>query len=78
MAIKTVYYFTSLTGGSATALDSVDGNSLLDGDVAFVMAGNVFYAYLLDADSGAGESSPAIISPDTNAGTKRWIRQTTA
>ena len=75
MAIKTVYYFTGLTGGAATALDSVDGNSLLDGDVAFVMVNSAIYAFLLDADSGVPESSPATISPDTNAGTKRWIRQ---
>jgi hypothetical protein len=78
MALVTIYHRAALTGGGATALDGVDGASLIDGDRAFVMAGNVFYAYLLDADSGAGESSPAIISPDTNAGAKRWIRQTTS
>lgn len=74
----TVYHFLALTGGGATALDSVDGDALSDGDRAIVMAGGVFYAYLLDADSGAAESSPAVIAPDTNAGTKRWIRQTTS
>jgi hypothetical protein len=74
----TVYHKSALIGGGATALDSIDGASLVDGDRAFVMASNVFYAYLLDADSGAAESSPAIIAPDTNAGTKRWIRQTTS
>jgi hypothetical protein len=75
MSIKTVYYFAALTGGTATALDSVDGNSLLDGDVAFVMVNSAVYTFLLDADSGVPESSPATISPGTNAGTKRWIRQ---
>jgi hypothetical protein len=44
--------------------------------VAFVMESDLLYAYLLDADSGASESVPSVISPDTNAGTKRWIRQT--
>ena len=73
MSIKTIYHFTVLTGGTATALDSVDGNSLLDLDRAFVIASSTFYAYELDADSGAVESSPHVISPDTNAGTKRWI-----
>lgn len=77
MALKTVYFFTLITGGTAAALDSVDGNSLVDGDVAFVMYNATLYAYLLDADSGAAESSPSVISPDTNAGTKRWIRQVT-
>ncbi len=75
MSIKTVYYFTALTGGAATALDSVDGKSLLDGDVANVpvIAQNCIYIYILDATSEAAESSPGVISPDTNAGTKRWI-----
>src|SRR5512140_1149174 len=76
MAVKTFYPgFTALTGGTAAALDSIDGNSLVDGDVAIVLASGTFYAYLLDADSGASESSPSVISPDTNAGTKRWIQQ---
>jgi len=76
MAIQTIYEgFTALTGGTATALDSVDGDSLVDGDRAYVMAGGNFYPYLLDADSGAAESSPQVIAPDTNAGTKRWILQ---
>lgn len=78
MSVKTVFFFTLLTGGTAAALDSVDGNSLVDGDVAIVLAGGYFYAYLLDADSGAAESSPSVISPDTNAGTKRWINQSVA
>ena len=77
----TIYHFSVLIGGGAGALDSVDGDSLVDGDRAFVMtigAGDVFYAYYLDADSGLGESSPARIVPDTNAGDKVWIRQTTS
>jgi len=78
MATNTIYHKTALTGGTAAALDSIDGNSLVDGDRAIVFAGGVAYFYLLDADSGAAESSPTTISPDTNAGAKRWIRQTTA
>ena len=77
MSIKTIYHFTDLTGGAATALDSIDGNSLLDKDRAFVIAAGVFYIYELDADSGLAESSPDVISPNTNAGTKRWILITT-
>jgi hypothetical protein len=72
---KTVYLKTALTGGGADALDNVDGAGLLDADVAFVMASNALYVYLLDADSAAAESSPDVIRPDTNAGDKRWILQ---
>jgi hypothetical protein len=73
---KSVYFRTALTGGSGIALDGIDGAVLNDGDAAFVMVAGTFYAYLLDADSAAAESSPSIIKPDTNAGDKRWIRQT--
>jgi len=72
---KTAYCRTALTGGTADSLDAIDGSLLLDGDFAFVLAANVFYMYLLDADSAAAESSPGIISPDNNAGDKRWINQ---
>ena len=73
---NTVYMSkTGLTGGEATKLDSIDGTGLVDNDVAFVNVTNVQYIYRLDADSGAAESSPNIIAPDTNAGDKRWILQ---
>ena len=73
MAIKTIYHFTALTGGAANAIDSIDGNSLLDKDRAFTIVGDVLYVHELDADSGVAENSPAYIAPDTNAGTKRWV-----
>jgi hypothetical protein len=73
---NTVYMSkTGLIGGEATKLDSIDGAVLVDGDAAFVNVSNVQYIYRLDADSGAVESSPNIIAPDTNPGTKRWILQ---
>ena len=75
MADTTAYKCTALTGGAAGALDAIDGALLLDGDFAFVMVGNLNYTYLLDVDSGSAESSPTIISPDVNAGTKRWVLQ---
>jgi len=73
MATK-VYAATALTGGGSGALDAIDGTNLADGDcaVVFVALGQVYF-YTLDDDSGAAESSPAIISPDSNAGSKRWI-----
>jgi len=66
---------SGLTGGAVGALDSIDGSLLNDGDLAVVLASDdQAYFYTLDADSGATEASPRIISPDTNAGNKRWIR----
>lgn len=73
----TVYRKTSLTGGLAADLDSIDGALLLDGDVALVTESGVLYVYVLDDDSGVGESSPRIIAPDVNPGTKRWLLQQT-
>jgi hypothetical protein len=75
MANKIYYSKTTLTGGAATALDYIDGSLLVDGDFAYVTVAGVVYTYKLNASSGAAESSPNIISPDTNAGTKRWILQ---
>lgn len=72
--MSNVYAATSLTGGAAGALDLIDGTVLADKDsaIGFVQGGGIYF-YVLDADSGAAESSPSVISPDANAGTKRWI-----
>lgn len=71
---KILYWATSLTGGGTGALDSiVDGDDLADLDGAVVITASNIYTYSLDADSGLTESSPDIISPDANAGDKRWI-----
>jgi hypothetical protein len=68
-----VYKKTALTGGTTNALDYIDGNSLNDGDMAIVhTAAKEVYFYQLNASSGQAESSPDIISPDNNAGNKRW------
>jgi len=71
----TAYFKTGLTGGASTALDSIDGDNLVNDDFAFCMVSAVLYIYILDSTSGAAESSPDIIAPDDNAGTKRWILQ---
>ena len=68
------YGAISLTGGTTGCLDAINGALLSDGDVATVRTSTITYFYVLDADSAASESSPAIISPDTSAGDKRWIR----
>jgi len=68
-----VFYRTALTGGAAGALDGIDGNYLAEGYRCEVEVSGIIYIYWLNASSGAAESSPSIISPDTNAGNKRWI-----
>jgi len=73
---NTIWPASGLTGGGA-ALDGIDGARLLDGDGGLVIvddSGTVYFGpYRLDADSAAAEASPSIISPDTNAGDKRWL-----
>jgi hypothetical protein len=66
---------TSLTGGGTGAMDAIDGSALIDGDICDVTiaATDIVQRYTLSAASGAAESSPTIISPDTNAGNKRWL-----
>lgn len=65
----------ALIGGAAGALDAIDGAGLADLDAAFVQVGGQVSFYTLDATSAAAENSPEVISPDTNAGDKRWILQ---
>jgi len=67
------YPATGLIGGNEGDLDNIDGATLVDGDGAIVIINGNAYLYHLDATSGEAESSPLIISPDTNPGTKRWI-----
>jgi len=62
-----------LTGGGVGALDKLDGVILNDKDGAVVITESSIYAYHLDADSGVAESSPQVISPDSNPGNKRWL-----
>lgn len=68
-----IYGAVNLTGGTDGCLDSVDGALLVDGDCGIVITGTSTYMYKLNATSGATASSPNIIAPTTNAGTKRWL-----
>lgn len=70
-----IYPAIVLIGGATGALDAVDGAGLADLDAAIVQTDGRVYFYHLDATSGATERSPYVITPDTNAGTKRWILQ---
>lgn len=69
------YGASCLTGGTTGCLDAINGAILNDGDAAFVVTDGKAYTYALDYDSALTESSPAIISPDSNPGNKRWILQ---
>jgi len=75
MAIK-LYIKTALIGGTVNSLDGINGTLLNANDVGLVFTNNVMYPYLLNALSTRTESSPSIITPDSNAGTKRWLLQT--
>ena len=73
---KKIYNFTALTGGTADALDSLNGKDLNKDDMAIVTLAGMIYFYVLDNDNSSAESSPDIITPDgQNAGTKRWVLQ---
>ncbi len=74
---KTFYVRTGLIGGTSDDLDGINGASLLADDACFVplSGSNFWYFYELDSTSGSAESSPDIISPDSNAGNKRWLLQ---
>jgi hypothetical protein len=75
MADYSIFGANALTGGGDGKLDAINGNALDDGDMAVVIdsVNNKVYIYTLEGSSGASESSPEVISPDTNAGDKRWI-----
>jgi hypothetical protein len=68
-----IYGAVLLTGGTDGCLDSVDGNLLVNGDCGIVVTATNSYTYKLNATSGATASSPNIIAPAVNPGTKRWI-----
>lgn len=74
----TIFPAYGLTGGG-NAVDGIDGDhaKLDDGDAcfSFVLTGTTpkFYVYLMDTDNGGTEDGTTIITPDTNAGNKRWI-----
>jgi hypothetical protein len=71
---KARWYNATATIGSADgALDTINGQNLIDGDRAIVLTATQVYFYYLDDDSGAAESDPDTVSPDSNAGDKRWI-----
>ena len=72
------YNATSHVGGTDNTADSINGQNLADGDKLIVATTTNTYFYTLDVDSAAAEeaTSYTVISPDSNAGDKRWILET--
>ena len=68
-----IYGFTSLDVTDGNSLKEIDGALLNDGDMAMGIYNTRHGFYQVDADSGASESLPDIVSPTSNAGTKRWL-----
>ena len=73
MAVK-LYKSVGTTGGTTGKVDGIDGDLLNHGDFDFVFEEGSQYwmPFQLDADIGGGENDPLLITPDTNAGNKRW------
>ncbi len=71
-----IFWATSLTGGG-NCIDGIDGNDINVGDACLVIyndgINDVSTEYRLQV-SNAAENSPSVISPDINAGLKRWHR----
>lgn len=60
-------------GGGMGAIDKLKGAPLQDKEAILAFIGTEFRPYHLDADSGVAENDPLVISPDEDAGNKRWI-----
>ncbi len=66
------YPATGLADSLTGDLNTIDGTDLVEGDGALIIT-SLGYIYRLDATSGLTQDVPSIITPLTNAGTKRWI-----
>ena len=79
------YFATSLTGGAAGSLDSIDptdtdgsSTALAVGDICDVIEdGKQPVTYIAKSASGMVEKPPEIIIPNTNAGNWYWELQPT-
>jgi hypothetical protein len=76
MALYKNYSATALIGGGEDALDrpELDGDTLVDGDIAITFEPTATFVHRLHATSGAAESYPDVIAPDLHPGTKRWLK----
>ena len=70
-----IWYRQALTGNTATSLDGIRGDNASDADLGMIANGTNIYFYKYDADSGAVENSPNVITPDTAGGSAAWLLQ---
>ena len=68
-ATITVYKKHARTGGGVDALDGIDGNTLVDGDMCFVIESDWTYFFENDA---TGTAATGDVTPTTNPGTNVW------
>lgn len=68
-ATITVYKKHTRTGGGADALDGIDGNTLVDGSMAFVIESDWTYFFENDA---TGTAVTGDVTPTANPGTNVW------
>lgn len=68
-----IYGAIALIGGGVGALDAIDGTGLADKDMAYVTVAGVTYNYILNPTLNQVTSSPSIIQPVSNPGTKDWV-----
>jgi hypothetical protein len=66
------YPATGIDSGVVGHLPTIDGTDLVDKDGALVIESSRALIYTLDEFSGEAVDPPNILSPDTNAGDKRW------
>jgi hypothetical protein len=67
------YPANGLANGQPEDLNAIDGANLQDKDGALVIEKDSAKLYTLDASSNAAQDLPRVVTPLTNAGTKRWI-----
>jgi len=72
---KNAYWADGSIGGTTGTIDKIPGAGLQDKDILIQADQTDARIYSLDDDSGATESFPSVVSPDTDAGTKRWLLQ---
>lgn len=73
MPDPSIYAGIDLIGGGTGAVDKINGSVLIDKNMFLTTKNGILYPHWLDDDSGDAEDSPHIISPDLDAGTKRWL-----
>ena len=73
-ALGKLYVRRQFTGGGSDALDGIDGANLQNGEGALVINGGNFYFYEYIEGATDPENPPYVITPDTNANGRWFLR----